>query len=73
MSYVKVGEKQRHLYIPEGWKLVIQGQILKGDMIAEVNRLVWDDAEDEGWVGIDVSELDSGAVIRKIKCGEIVT
>lgn len=66
MNIVKVGGKGKHLPIPEGWKLVTSGLIQKGDKIAEIIRFVWDDAEGEGWVGIDVSTLEDGAVIRKV-------
>ena len=66
MKTVKVGEKGKHIPIPEGWKLVTSGLIQKGDKIAEIIRFVWDDAKEEGWVGIDVSNIEDGAVIRKI-------
>lgn len=65
---VKVGEKGRHMTIPEGWELVTSGPIEKGDKIADIVRHVWDAAEDEGWVDIDVLEITSGAIIRKVSC-----
>ena len=55
----------RHLSVPEGWEIVTNGQIEKGDKIAEIIRAVWDDAESEGYVGFDVTTFVDGAVIRK--------
>lgn len=44
---VKVGKKQRHLKIPDGWYLVTEGTFHKGDKAANLYEAVWEPIDDE--------------------------
>lgn len=61
-SHVRVGPRQRHLAIPDGWELLSPLlPMAQGDMHADIYRLAWDPIDDE-----DVGQLPwQEAVIRK--------
>lgn len=61
---VKVGEKQRHLEIPENWYQVPAWEAVKEkDMVANIRKLFWEnvDADD---IGLR-SEFVGDVVIRE--------
>lgn len=60
---LKVGPKQKHLAVKEGYKLVTEGNIEKDDLVANIYEALWEhvDAEDIG-LPFDVYDF----VIRKI-------
>ena len=39
MTAVKVGPKNRHVEVPEGWRRVTQGQCKTGDMFVHLGTL----------------------------------
>lgn len=41
-NVVKVGIKDRHLIIPDGWHLVKDGPAKEGDMFANLMTFKWD-------------------------------
>jgi len=63
---LKVGNKERHLEIPEGWRKLNPDEIIeKGDKIANVQQIYWMDVTE--WdedIGCPASYCDH--VIRKI-------
>jgi hypothetical protein len=68
MNTVKVGDKKRHLDIPEGWKLVADGVVQPGDQLADIIRITWISAEDDE-VGVSVKELTDGGGACIRTCG----
>lgn len=65
METIKVGEKGRHMEIPEGWRLLKPDEIVeKGDKVANVRQFYWMEAEVDEDIGFPASHADF--VIRKI-------
>ena len=70
---IKVGPKQRHMTVPEGWELVTQGGIYYGDYVANLYSAQWEPVDRQDWEEhLDVDIYDF--VIRPLippKEGEI--
>lgn len=65
-NFVKCGEKEKHLFIPDGWYLLLGNQIVeKGDMVANILQFHWMNIDDDD-VGI-IATACGDYVIRKHK------
>ena len=65
MATIKVGEKGRHMEIPEGWRLLEPNEIVeRGDKVANVRQFYWMEAEVDEDIGFPASYSDF--VIREI-------
>ena len=67
MPTVKVGPKKRHLDLPEGAVMVTTGNVLFGDLIANIHVPCWT-RPDSDEVNTPVEWYD--AVCRPLKKGE---
>lgn len=57
-NFVKVGEKGKHLTIPEGWHLVTSGLVKKNDKYAHVEKHCWYPVEEDFDVGHPAEWID---------------
>lgn len=48
LNIIKIGEKEKHLVIPEGWRIIKTGILQKTDKYADILHYKWDsiDVED---------------------------
>jgi hypothetical protein len=54
---IKVGDKQRHVEIPEGYKIKKSGKLTKENMYLHLQKLVWDNIEEED-LQFDAADFD---------------
>jgi len=54
---VKIGEKGRHVLIPQEFSRVCQGKCLKGDFFIDLQHLILREVEDED-IGMDAETFD---------------
>jgi len=54
----KVGDKGRHVTIPDGWHRITEGKAQRGDYFADVNTGNWRPCTDRFEVGDDASGFE---------------
>jgi hypothetical protein len=71
---VKVGDKNKHLKVPDDWYLVIIGKCKAGDKFANLQTFEWHEVEEDD-IGLDntdfevlIRENESAVLARSIAC-----